>query len=83
LREVVKRKKQGKKIEPPKREKAPAAVPDLMAALEESLQRAKGGGGKRADLDGLSREELYERAQDAGVSGRSQMSKKELIDALR
>ena len=83
LREVVKRKKQGKKIEPPKREKAPAAVPDLMAALEESLQRAKGGGGKRDDLDGLSREELYERAQDAGVSGRSQMSKKELIDALR
>ena len=47
LREVVKRKKQGKKIEPPEREKPPAAVPDLMAALEESLQQAKGRSGGR------------------------------------
>jgi DNA end-binding protein Ku len=88
LREVVKSKKQGKRIKAPEREKEPVAVPDLMAALEKSLQQAKGrGGGRRAaardDLDGLSREELYERAQDAGVEGRSQMSKKELIEALR
>jgi len=88
LREVVKSKKQGKRIKPPEREKEPAPVPDLMAALEKSLQEAQGrGGGRRGaardDLDGLSREELYERAQEAGVEGRSQMSKKELVEALR
>ncbi len=48
LREVVKKKKAGKKIEAPEREKEPAAVPDLMAALEESLERAKSKGKKKS-----------------------------------
>jgi DNA end-binding protein Ku len=34
------------------------------------------------DLEDLSRDELYERAQDADVPGRSSMTKKELIEAL-
>jgi DNA end-binding protein Ku len=34
------------------------------------------------DLGSLSRDELYERAQQADVSGRSSMTKEELIDAL-
>ncbi|MEA2246914.1 MAG: end-binding protein Ku [Solirubrobacteraceae bacterium] len=34
------------------------------------------------DLDDLSRDELYERAQEADVPGRSSMTKKELIEAL-
>ena len=60
-----------------------------MAALERSLQEAqgRGGNGKRAsgdgdDLAGLSRDELYDRAQQADVSGRSSMSKQQLIKAL-
>jgi DNA end-binding protein Ku len=58
-----------------------------MAALEQSLAAAKGqDGGKSskgddADLGEQSRDELYERAQKAGVEGRSSMSKKQLVDA--
>ena len=36
-----------------------------------------------ADLAYLSKEDLYRRAQEAGIPGRSQMSKAELIAALR
>ena len=59
---------------------------DLMAALRASIDARKGAGnGRRGDrrLDDLSREELYERAKDADIPGRSQMSKEELVDALR
>jgi len=94
LQDVVARKKSGKRIRAPKQEPQPSPVPDLMAALERSLQEAqgRGGNGKRAsgdnadddgdDLAGLSRDELYERAQQADVSGRSSMSKQQLIKAL-
>jgi hypothetical protein len=34
-------------------------------------------------LEELSRAELYERAQKAGIAGRSKMSKSELIEALK
>jgi hypothetical protein len=34
-------------------------------------------------LDDLSREELYARAQEADIPGRSEMSKQQLVDALR
>jgi hypothetical protein len=68
-----------------------------MAALKESLERARSGegferpagdadDGDDADGDGaladLSRDELYERAQKEDVPGRSSMSRKELIEAL-
>lgn len=33
-------------------------------------------------LDELSKEELYQRAQKAGIQGRSQMTKAELTEAL-
>jgi len=36
-----------------------------------------------AGLANLSKEDLYRRAQEAGIPGRSQMSKDELIAALR
>src|SRR4029079_313066 len=65
-----------------------------MAALEKSLAEA-GAGRKQAaprkkekaeardgELADLSREELYERAQEEDVPGRSSMSKGERIDAL-
>ena len=71
-------------------------MPDLMAALERSLAEAGSGGKKKpapekkkekaeardGELADLSREELYERAQEEDVPGRSSMSKGELIDAL-
>jgi len=41
LKKIIREKKKGKTVEPPKKEKAPAPVPDLMAALEESLAAAK------------------------------------------
>ena len=34
-------------------------------------------------LEDLTREELYARAQDADIPGRSEMSKQQLVDALR
>ncbi|WP_328868900.1 Ku protein [Streptomyces sp. NBC_00287] len=43
--------------------------------------RAEKAGGKR-ELEGLSKAELYERATEQGVSGRSKMSREELIEAL-
>jgi DNA end-binding protein Ku len=88
LLDVIERKKKGKRITVPDDERQPAPVPDLMAALEESLKAAKGGGNGRGapsggdDLAGLSRDELYERAQKADVPGRSSMSKDELVEAL-
>jgi DNA end-binding protein Ku len=89
LKDVVNRKKKGRTIEAPEEEKQPAPVADLLAALEKSLEEARagrgGGGGGNGDgaaLDDLSREELYERAQEAGVPGRSNMSKKDLVKAL-
>ncbi len=40
----------------------------------------KGGSGKYEDW---SKEELYDKAQEVGIEGRSKMNKKELIHALR
>jgi DNA end-binding protein Ku len=80
LKDVVARKRKGKRISAPKREKEPAPVPDLMAALERSLAEATGRG--KTSLGDLSREELYERAQERDVPGRSSMSKDELVKAL-
>jgi DNA end-binding protein Ku len=86
LKDVIARKRKGKRISAPRPEKEPPPVPDLMAALERSLAEAQGkarpsrdGGG---DLAALSREELYERAQDRDVPGRSSMTKKQLVEAL-
>src|SRR4051794_27738605 len=85
LQDVIKRKRQGKTIRIPDEDEQPAPVVDLMAALERSLEKARGGGsrgGSDGELDDLSRDEVYERAQKADVPGRSSMSKKELVEAL-
>ncbi len=63
-------------------------VIDLMSALQESIEQARDGrsGRKRRsgrdELSELSKKELYERAGDLGVSGRSKMSKDELQEAV-
>lgn len=37
----------------------------------------------RSAYEDRSKDELYEKAKDVGIEGRSDMSKDELIDALR
>lgn len=46
-------------------------------------QLAAGEKAGRADVEGLSREELYEKAREADIPGRSQMSKEELAKAVQ
>jgi DNA end-binding protein Ku len=95
LLDVIERKRKGRKITAPEPERADAGPPpDIMAALRESLERARSGQGfdvedsedgdssSDDELDDLSREELYERAQKADVPGRSSMSRDELVKAL-
>jgi DNA end-binding protein Ku len=80
LCEIIKRKREGGTITPPESEE-PAEAPDLMAALQASIERS----GARSNGDGLeqmSKDELYERAKAADVPGRSDMSKEELVEAL-
>jgi DNA end-binding protein Ku len=93
LMSVIEAKRKGKEVhvaaQPEEEEPA-----DLMAALRESLESAKGGrrparstsssnGASAEGLKELSKSELDERARKAKIEGRSKMSKDELIEALR
>ncbi len=40
-------------------------------------------GGKASPYEGWSKDDMYQRAQDIGIDGRSGMSKDQLIEALR
>ncbi len=40
-------------------------------------------GGKAEKYEDRSKEDLYKKAKEVGIEGRSKMSKKELINALR
>jgi DNA end-binding protein Ku len=92
LLDVIERKRKGRKITVSEPERADTGPPpDIMAALRESLDRARSGQGFDRDgdegdgdggLEHLSRDELYERAQKADVPGRSSMSRDELVKAL-
>jgi DNA end-binding protein Ku len=95
LRKVIDRKRKGQTIEAPEVEKQPQPVPDLMEALERTLQNVRAGQDPRAEpeedesrkdgreeLTKLDRDELYERAQREQIPGRTKMSKKQLVDAL-
>ena len=88
LRRVIESKRKHEKVEAPKPEREPSPVPDLMAALERTLENARSGRDARAagddggDLGSLSREELYDRARKEGIRGRTKMSKDELVEAL-
>jgi DNA end-binding protein Ku len=85
LCEIIKQKREGgtvKALEPER----PEAPPDLMAALRASIERSDGrngaGANGRAELERLSKDELYARAKEEDVPGRSDMSKEELVEAL-
>ena len=86
LCEIIKRKREGGTTSAPEPAK-PEEAPDLMAALQASIERSgsrgRNGGGSNGDaLDKLSKDELYERAKEADVPGRSDMSKEQLVEAL-
>ena len=52
------------------------------AQANENQQPSKKGG-EGSKYEDRSKDELYQKAQDVGIEGRSDMSKDELIDALR
>jgi cation transport regulator ChaB len=52
---------------------------------DERAKRGRNGGGRSAggvDVEGHTKEELYERAKKLGVPGRSNMTKQELAEAI-
>ena len=53
------------------------------AARIANTKNAGKKGGNADPYEERTKEELYNKAKDIGIEGRSQMSKKELIDALR
>ena len=81
-------KAEGQEIEVVPPERDTGGVIDLMAALEQSLDRAQrdrsggGGGAGGQDYGAMSKDELYELAQERELPGRSSMSKDELAAAL-
>jgi DNA end-binding protein Ku len=79
LLDVIKRKRKGETIEA-----APASAdegpPDLLEALRASLAAHRGYGARSSGEPTL--DQLRERAREAGISGRSKMSKAELQKAL-
>ncbi len=63
-----------------------ANAPKPPQPLTDIANRVRPTGSSRSrpsTLEDLTREELYARAQEADIAGRSEMSKQQLIDALR
>jgi DNA end-binding protein Ku len=86
LCEIIKAKRKGEPVHA-ETTPEPEEPTDLMSALRASLEATRGrrgrSGGGNGELESLSKEELYELARDADISGRSDMSKQELVKALR
>jgi DNA end-binding protein Ku len=82
-------KAEGQDVELPTSDRGGGEVVDLVAALERSLDRARGGdaatgGGTGGDgYEEMTKTELYELAQQRDLPGRSGLSKDELVAALR
>jgi DNA end-binding protein Ku len=86
LCEIIEAKRKGEQIRV-EAEPEPEAPTDLMAALRASVEAARRDRPSRrssnGDLAGKSKEELYELAKQRDIPGRSDMSKDELVEALR
>ena len=64
------------------------ALRDTGASKEKAARIANSSnsgkkGGKAEKYEERSKEDLYKKAQEVGIEGRSKMNKKELINALR
>ncbi len=61
------------------------ASKEKAARIANSGSRSETGskGGNASQYEDRTKEELYEQAKNVGIEGRSDMSKSELIDALR
>jgi len=58
---------------------------DHRGPSDERAKRGRSGGGRSAggvDVEGHTKQELYDRAKRLGVTGRSKMSKQELAEAI-
>ncbi|GAB3870373.1 DUF7218 family protein [Terrabacter terrigena] len=53
------------------------------AAAGSSRSKVGRKGGRAGDYEDMSKDQLMDRARDIGIKGRSRMTKKELISALR
>ncbi|MGA4845272.1 Ku protein [Streptomyces sp. G5(2025)] len=90
VKELVEAKREGKEIVGEAGPPEATNVIDLMSALKQSVERnrAKGGTGQpqereqREDVSGLTKSELYRRATEAKIPGRSKMTREQLIKAL-
>lgn len=87
LQEFLEDKAAGREVVVEEPAEEPGQVVDLMAALERSLSQSGAGGGaptgETPAYASMSKSELYELAQERDISGRSSMSKDDLIAALR
>ena len=85
---IIRAKRKGKEVHPAAEveEEAPA---DLLTALRESIERSRSprtrgrSATSNGDLGDLSKQELDERAREAGIEGRSKMTKAQLVRALK
>ncbi|MGW8762684.1 non-homologous end joining protein Ku [Streptomyces sp. NPDC055815] len=84
--ELIEAKQSGETVEKAEPAAEATNVIDLMEALRASVKHARGGSGNEpgpeGDLADLTKSELYEKAADAGIRGRSSMTRDELIEAL-
>ena len=86
--EFLEAKSRGQKVDLQPPERDTGGVVDLMSALEQSLERAAQGrgaasdAGDTGDLQDMTKDELYDLAQEREVPGRSSMTKDELVAAL-
>lgn len=53
------------------------------AAARDGASKVAARGGKGGDYEDRSKQDLYDKAKQVGIEGRSRMTKRELIDALR
>jgi hypothetical protein len=53
------------------------------ASAGQGRKKVAAKGGKSGSYDDMTKQELYDRAKKVGISGRSSMSKQDLVKALR